>query len=142
MFCNELFKPVKHCKNRHPFLCHYFAYIFLEPRDPRFVNLPAEIFYYGGECGSEETMAQIKSNFQALIQTNLDPYFGIICPPGFTCIARDIVITCGPIESRKKRSRAFGVLKRNLRSTKCNGKFIYNTLCMRNFSWSLLNIEP
>ncbi|XP_060579836.1 uncharacterized protein LOC132736665 isoform X2 [Ruditapes philippinarum] len=92
----------------------------VEPRDPRFVNLPAEIFYYGGECGSEETMAQIKSNFQALIQTNLDPYFGIICPPGLTCIARDIVITCGPIESRKKRSRAFGVLKRNLRSTKCN----------------------
>ncbi|XP_060607314.1 sushi, von Willebrand factor type A, EGF and pentraxin domain-containing protein 1-like isoform X2 [Ruditapes philippinarum] len=90
----------------------------VEPRDPRFVNLPAEIFYYGGKCGTEETMAQIKSNFQALIQTNLDPYFGIICPPGLTCIARDIVITCGPIESRKKRSQAFGVLKRNLRSTK------------------------
>lgn len=69
-------------------------------------------------------MAQIEANFKALMIANIDPYFAVICPLGLTCTANDIVITCGPIKSRKKRSGVSGDSSRQLRSSQIvNGKF-------------------
>jgi hypothetical protein len=57
------------------------------------VKLPVEIFYYGGNCGDEATMAEIMANFQNIIETKLSPLFTIVCPSGETCLVEDIVVT-------------------------------------------------
>ncbi|XP_053400734.1 sushi, von Willebrand factor type A, EGF and pentraxin domain-containing protein 1-like [Mercenaria mercenaria] len=90
----------------------------IEPRNPRFLNLPAEIFYYGGDCGSEATMAEIEQNFIDILESELNPYFETICPSGETCTASSIAITCGPISKRKKRSLSWEFRNEGIRVQK------------------------
>ncbi|XP_053380160.1 sushi, von Willebrand factor type A, EGF and pentraxin domain-containing protein 1-like [Mercenaria mercenaria] len=76
----------------------------IEPRNPKSLHLPAKLYYFSGECGSDTTMAQIEKQFKDILESDLNPYFEIICPPGKTCEAEDVKIICGPIQDRKKRS--------------------------------------
>ncbi|XP_045200864.2 sushi, von Willebrand factor type A, EGF and pentraxin domain-containing protein 1-like isoform X2 [Mercenaria mercenaria] len=94
----------------------------IEPRNPRFLNLPAEIFYYGGDCGSEAAMAEIEQNFIDILESELNPYFETICPSGETCTTGSITITCGPISGRKKRSLSWEYNNEGIRVHKNNNE--------------------
>ncbi|KAL4218704.1 calcium ion binding [Mactra antiquata] len=72
--------------------------------NPRFLVLPGEIFYYSGDCGTEETMEEIRNNYNLILESGLNPYLSEICDSGESCSAENLIIICGPIQERRKRS--------------------------------------
>ena len=114
-------------KKCHSEKTHNHLFYFIEPRHPRYIRLPAEIFYYGGECGDDATIEEIKENFQDIVNLKLDPYIQTVCPPDETCIVEDIIVQCGPISNRKKRSLSWDIPSRHLRSQDNNGKTFHTS---------------
>lgn len=74
------------------------------PQPVRFLQLGVEIFYYGGDCGTNETMEEIKQNFIDIMASGINPAFLDSCPDPDTCTAENLQIICGPIQRRKRRS--------------------------------------
>ncbi|XP_053380921.1 sushi, von Willebrand factor type A, EGF and pentraxin domain-containing protein 1-like isoform X1 [Mercenaria mercenaria] len=77
------------------------------------LNLPAEL-YYEGNCNDEATKNEIKQKvleYLAGVQADVDKS---ICPDVNTCKVENVVVVCGEISGRKRRSSGKHIIhKRN-----------------------------
>ena len=72
-------------------------------RNPRRINLPLSIMYFGGKCAFKDaqTLQDISQNFVDIIsQTD----FAEICTKNKLCTAEHVDVGCGAANSRKKRA--------------------------------------
>ncbi|KAL4218695.1 Sushi [Mactra antiquata] len=74
----------------------------IEDVNPNYLSLPGEIYYYSGDCGNNETQEQIRMDYEEILASNY--MLKSVCPEEETCTIADIIVECGPIQNRRKRS--------------------------------------
>nr|XP_054768082.1 sushi, von Willebrand factor type A, EGF and pentraxin domain-containing protein 1-like [Lytechinus pictus] len=79
-------------------------------RDPTKINLPTDLLYYSGHCGSPDALSDIAQSFIETIEKSI--HSGI-CKTNGDCTVDNVAITCG-FPTRRRRKRA---LVRTLRSS-------------------------
>lgn len=66
-----------------------------------------DFFYYTGDCGDLKVLDEIKNNFiEKMHQLETQGWNGV-CPSQIDCNVNKTDITCGPINSKKKREVSF-----------------------------------
>eukprot|EP00057_Strongylocentrotus_purpuratus_P032337 XP_787294.3 PREDICTED: sushi, von Willebrand factor type A, EGF and pentraxin domain-containing protein 1 [Strongylocentrotus purpuratus] len=71
-------------------------------RDPTKINLPTDLLYYSGQCGSPATLSDIAQSFIETIEKSVH---SDICKMNEDCTVDNVVITCGwPTRRRRKRA--------------------------------------
>ena len=80
-------------------------------RDPTKINLPTDLLYYSGQCGSPATLSDIAQSFIETIEKSVH---SDICKINEDCTVDNVVITCGwPTRRRRKRALVGRRLRHN-----------------------------
>ncbi|XP_072179392.1 LOW QUALITY PROTEIN: uncharacterized protein [Diadema setosum] len=81
---------------------HAFVPDCSEVRRPGRSNLPSELLYFTGSCGTQETRDEIAAAF---LQILLNTDFSDICTQTDQCTVENVKVTCGDMSATKKRRR-------------------------------------
>eukprot|EP00057_Strongylocentrotus_purpuratus_P020002 XP_011674476.1 PREDICTED: uncharacterized protein LOC754362 [Strongylocentrotus purpuratus] len=74
-----------------------------ESRRGRRINLPSELFYFSGSCGTSETQLAIAAAFLESFQSSS---FGGSCTEDDECTVNNVRVTCGPSSRRRRKRRS------------------------------------
>ncbi|XP_041478166.1 sushi, von Willebrand factor type A, EGF and pentraxin domain-containing protein 1-like [Lytechinus variegatus] len=113
IFCNNNFdiprlpssrKPPEHyvCGGSGLWSPHAYVPDCSAIKRPGRCNLPNELLYFSGDCGTQETLNQIAESFLAILQGT---DFSDICTQSDQCTADNVRVTCGPNIEASRRGR-------------------------------------
>nr|XP_054766885.1 sushi, von Willebrand factor type A, EGF and pentraxin domain-containing protein 1-like [Lytechinus pictus] len=111
IYCNEAFDiPKSTLKVPENYVCditgqwnpHDTVPDCTETRKGNRINLPSEVHYYSGSCGTNQTNLQIASAFLNAFQLS---GFSSVCTDNDGCAVENVQVTCGPIDGGNRRRK-------------------------------------
>ncbi|XP_077984887.1 uncharacterized protein LOC144439473 [Glandiceps talaboti] len=114
MFCNENFNIPRTDNGKIPerFVCQSdgtwspndYVPDCSETRSSNRVYLSSDVQYYTNNCPTDEAISYISQTFIDLLMAS--PLQESACTLSDNCLVSDVVVTCGPVTARKKRSES------------------------------------
>ncbi|XP_050398287.1 sushi, von Willebrand factor type A, EGF and pentraxin domain-containing protein 1 [Patella vulgata] len=122
MMCNDKFDIPRTVTSSPNFLCNWNKGTWsttdvpdcTESKHPTRMVLPSELYYYGGDCSSAASQAQIKQNF---IQYMTTSQWKDQCLQDTECKIENVKVECGATTRRKRSPHPWSRATRVKRST-------------------------